>query len=130
MNQRRYVGTLAPSQELHEYISVSIYFTDSMTLRVLLSVPGAVSNSKFALVLISLIAIVTALDSQFIRVFYATDLGTPGNIQILLFVSFVLFAFIISIVLMRFAKNNDTQARSSRPLLFRTAYILSTLALR
>jgi hypothetical protein len=73
--------------------------------------------------LISLIAIATAVDSQFIRVFYATELGTPGNFQFLLFVLFALFASIISIVFIRFAKSNDTQARSSRPLIFRTAYI-------
>jgi hypothetical protein len=76
---------------------VSIYSIDSLTLRILLSIPGALSGSKFTIILISLIAIVTALDSQFIRIFYATDLGTPGNFQFLLFVSFALFASIITI---------------------------------
>jgi hypothetical protein len=65
----------------------------------------------------------TIIDSQFIRVFYGTDLGTPGNFHFLLFVSLVLFASIINVVFIRFAKSNDTQARSTRPLLFRTAYI-------
>jgi hypothetical protein len=86
----------------------------------------SVSDGKFVLILISLIAIVASVDSQFIRVFYATDLGTPGNFQFQLFVSLVLFVAILSMVLMRFAKRNDTHARSSRPLLFRTAFI-STL---
>ncbi len=94
-----------------------------MTLWVLLSIPSAVSGNKFTIILISLITIITALDSQFIRIFYATDLGTPGNFQFLLFVSFALFASIITIALIRFTKSNDTHARSSRPLLFRTAYI-------
>jgi hypothetical protein len=67
--------------------------------------------------------ILTIIDSQFIRVFYGTGLGTPGNLHFLLFVSLVLFASIINIVFIRFTKKNDTQARSSRPLLFRTAYI-------
>jgi hypothetical protein len=65
----------------------------------------------------------TVIDSQFLRVFYTTDLGTPGNFHFLLFVSLVLFASIINILFIRFAKINDTQARSSRPLLFKTAHI-------
>jgi hypothetical protein len=87
------------------------------------SILSVLSSTKFALVLISLIVVVTAVDSQFIRVFYTTDLGTPGNSQFVLFVSFVVFASIINIVLIRFAKSSDIQGRSSRSLLFRTAYI-------
>ncbi len=94
----------------------------------MLSLLSVLSDSKFVLILISLIAIVASVDSQFIRVFYATDLGTPGNFQFLLFVSSVLFASMLSIVLMRFAKSNDTQARRSRPLLFRTAFISTLFA--
>ena len=94
-----------------------------MTLRVLLSVPGAVSGSKFTIILISLIAIVTAVDSQFIRIFYATDLGTPGNLQFSLFVVLVVIASIISILLLSFAKSIDRYARISRPLLFKRAFI-------
>ena len=89
----------------------------------MLSILNIVSGSKFSLLLVSLIAISTIVDSQFIRLFYTTDLGTPGNFHILLFVSLVLFASIINIMFIRFAKSNDTQARSSRPLLFRTAYV-------
>ena len=89
----------------------------------MLRILNIVSDSKFTLFLISLIVIFTVIDSQFIRVFYGTDLGTPGNFQFLLFVSLVIFASIINIVFIRFAKINDTQARSSRPLLFRTVYI-------
>lgn len=89
----------------------------------MLSILNIVSGSKFSLLLVSLIAISSVIDSQFIRLFYTTDLGTPGNFHFLLFVSLVLFASIVNIVFIRFAKSNDTQARSSRPLLFRTAYI-------
>src|SRR5215467_12015899 len=89
----------------------------------MLSILNIISGSKFSLLLVSLIAISTIIDSQFIRLFYTTDLGTPGNFHSLLFVSLVLFASIINILFIRFAKSNDTQARSSRPLLFRTAYL-------
>jgi hypothetical protein len=89
----------------------------------LLAILNIITGSKFSLFLFSLIAISTVIDSQFIRVFYTTDLGTPRNFHFLLFVSLVLFASVINILFIRLAKNNDTQARSSRPLLFRIAYI-------
>jgi hypothetical protein len=38
-------------------------------------------------------------------------------------VSLVIFASIINIIFITLAKRNDAQARSSRPLLFRTAYL-------
>src|SRR5215472_12428755 len=89
----------------------------------MLSILNIVSGSKFSLLLLSLIAVSTIIDSQFIRLFYTMDLGTPGNFHFLLFVSLVLFASIINIAFIQFAKSNDTEARSSRPLLFKTAYI-------
>jgi hypothetical protein len=84
---------------------------------------NVLGGSKFTLFLISLIAIITVIDSQFIKVFYGTDLGSPGNFQLLLFVSLVIFASVINIAFIRFAKSNDTQAQSSRPLLFKITYI-------
>ena len=89
----------------------------------MLAILNIITGSKFSLFLFSLIAISTVIDSQFIRVFYTTDLGTPRNFHFLLFVSLVLFVSVINILFIRLAKNNDTQARSSRPLLFRIAYI-------
>jgi uncharacterized membrane protein YhaH (DUF805 family) len=76
-----------------------------------------------ALILISLIVILTIADSQFINIFYGSDLGTPGNLHLLLFVSFVVVASIINTILMLFAKRNDIQATTSRPLLFKIAHI-------
>jgi hypothetical protein len=89
----------------------------------LLSVLDKISGTKFTLLLISLIVVFTIIDSQFIRVFYGTQLGIPGNFHSLLFVSLVIFASIINIIFITLAKRNDAQARSSRPLLFRTAYL-------
>jgi hypothetical protein len=51
----------------------------------MLSIISAVSgSSKHALALISFIVVVTIVDSQFINIFYGTDLGSPGNLHLLL----------------------------------------------
>jgi hypothetical protein len=84
---------------------------------------SVISGGKQAAVLISLIIVITIVDSQFINVFYATDFGTPSNLHLLLFISFVILASIINTMLLLFVKSNDIQARISRPLLFRVAYI-------
>jgi hypothetical protein len=88
----------------------------------MLSILRSISGSKLALVLVSVVVILTVVDSQFIRVFYGTDFGTPGALHMLLFVSFVIIASIINIIFLLFAKANDVQARTSRSLLFRIAY--------
>jgi hypothetical protein len=88
----------------------------------MLSILKSVSGSKLALVLVSVVVFLTVVDSQFIKVFYGTDFGTPGALHMLLFVSFVIIASIINIILLLFAKVNDFQARSSKTLLFRIAY--------
>jgi hypothetical protein len=88
----------------------------------MLSILKSVSGSKLALVLVSVVVFLTVVDSQFIKVFYGTDFGTPGALHMLLFVSFVIIASIINIILLSFAKVNDFQARSSKTLLFRIAY--------
>ncbi len=88
----------------------------------MLSILKSVSGSKLALVLVSVVVFLTLVDSQFIKVFYGTDFGTPGALHMLLFVSFVIIASIINIILLLFAKVNDFQARSSKTLLFRIAY--------
>jgi hypothetical protein len=89
----------------------------------MVSIVSLASDSKHALVLISLIVVVTIVDSQFVNAFYGTNLGSPGNLHLLLFVSFVIVASIINTMLLLFAKRNDIQARTSRPSLFRVAYI-------
>jgi hypothetical protein len=82
-----------------------------------------VGSSKRALIFISLIVVVSIVDSQFINAFYATNLGSPGNYHLVLFVSIVIIASIINAILMLYTKRNDIHATTSRPLLFRVAYI-------
>lgn len=83
-----------------------------------------IGSSKRALVLISVIVIVTIIDSQFVNAFYGTSsLGTPGNYHLLLFTLLVVIVSIINIVLISFTKRNEIHAITSRRLLFRVAYI-------
>ena len=89
----------------------------------MLSIVSELSGSKQVLVLISLMIIVTIVDTQFINIFYGTDLGTPGNLHLSLFVSFVIVALIINTILLLFVKRNDIRSTTSRSLLFRAAYI-------
>jgi hypothetical protein len=83
----------------------------------------AIGSSKRALVLTSLIVVATIVDSQFINVFYGTNLGSPGNYHLLLFISLVIIVSIINTILLRFTKRNDVHGTTSRPLLFRVAHI-------
>ena len=89
----------------------------------MLSIVSTLSGSKQALILISLIVVLTVVDSQFINIFYGTELGTPGNLHLLLFASFVIVASIINTILLLFVKRNDVHSTTSRSLLFRAAYI-------
>ena len=89
----------------------------------MLSIVNALSGNKQALIVISLMVVVTIVDSQFINIFYGTELGTPGNLHLLLFVSFVIVNSIINTILLLFAKRNDIHSTTIRPLLFRVAYI-------
>src|ERR671921_667503 len=89
----------------------------------MVSIVSTLSSSKQALILISLIVVLTIVDSQFINIFYGTDLGTPGNLHLLLYASFVIVASIINTILLLFVKRNDIHSTTSRSLLFRAAYI-------
>jgi len=82
-----------------------------------------VGSSKRALIFISLIVVISIVDSQFINTFYATNLGSPGNYHLVLFISLVIIVSIINTILLRFTKRNDVHGKASRPLLFRVAYI-------
>jgi hypothetical protein len=83
----------------------------------------AITCSKKALLLISLIVVITMIDSQFINLFYGTDFGIPSNSHLLLFISFVIVASIINAMLLLFVKSKDIQATTTRPLLFKITYI-------
>jgi hypothetical protein len=91
--------------------------------KIMLSIVSTLSGSKQALILISLMVVLTIVDSQFINIFYGADLGTPGNLHLLLFASFVIVASIINTILLLFTKRNDIYSTTSRPVMFRVAYI-------
>jgi hypothetical protein len=89
----------------------------------LLSILRTTVGSKQALLLISFIVIITIVDSQFINIFYGTaNFGTPGNLHLLFFISSAIVVSIINARLLLFAKRNDIQAKTGRPLLFKIAY--------
>src|SRR4051812_8236118 len=89
----------------------------------MLSSLSTLGSSKQALALISIIVVMSVVDSQFINVFYGTDFGTPSNLHLLLFVSFAIVASTINTILLLFVKRNDAYSTTGRSLLFRIAYI-------
>jgi hypothetical protein len=94
----------------------------------MLSFVNALSgSSKHALLLFSVIALVTTVDSQLVNIFYGTKLGTPTNLHLLLFVSFAAIASLVNVVLLQFVKGIDIQSRSTRSSLFRLAYITTSV---
>ena len=94
---------------------------------VILSILNAASNTKFIFILLSLMIVITIVDSQFINIFYGTNLGTPGNLHLLLFVSFVIVASIINTTLLLFTRKNDINTRTQRTSLFRASYIVTSI---
>jgi hypothetical protein len=88
----------------------------------MLSILDALGNSKRALILISIIAVLTIVDSEFINIFYGTNLGSPSNLHMLLFVLLAIVASAINIILLLFVRGNE-KAATSRSFLFRVAYI-------
>jgi hypothetical protein len=88
----------------------------------MLSLLGKVSDSKWAIITISIVVILTVVDSEFIKLFYGTDLDSPGSFHLSLFLMFIIITSIINIACLRFVRNNDIEARISRPVVFRIAY--------
>jgi uncharacterized membrane protein YhaH (DUF805 family) len=72
-------------------------------------------DRSWFLILIAVIAIVTVVDSNFVKVFYGTNLDSPGSFHIILFVSFVIASFLVNFICLHFTKGNDKVARRSRP---------------
>ena len=83
---------------------------------------GKVCNSKWALITISIVVILTVVDSEFIKLFYGTNLDSPDSFHLSLFLTFIIIASIINIACLRFVRINDIEARTSRPVVFRIAY--------
>jgi len=86
-----------------------------------------IGGSKHAVIFILLIVVITIIDSQFINVFYGTNLGTPGNYHLLLYTSLVVAISIIGTLLLIYTKRNDIHPTSSRPLMFRVAHVGTSL---
>ena len=80
-------------------------------------------RSKHALIFISLIAVITIVDSQFVNAFYGTNLGTPGSNHLLLYTSLVIIVSTINTILLLSVKRNNIHTTRGRLLLFRVAYI-------
>ncbi|MBV9177360.1 MAG: hypothetical protein JO297_10000 [Nitrososphaeraceae archaeon] len=97
--------------------------------QVMMCIVSALSSGKLAFILMLVIVILTIIDSQFVNVFYGTDLGTPGNLHLLLFVSLIVIASIINTMSLGFVKSNDSRETTSRTLLHRIAYF-GTVALQ
>ena len=89
----------------------------------MLRIFSPIRSSKQALMLISVMAIVTIIDSQFINLFYGSKFGTPDNLHLLLFVFLAFVASVINIKLLLFARSNEIHATTSRPFLFKIAYV-------
>jgi VanZ family protein len=90
--------------------------------KVVLSIISVTLGSKTSFVMVSLVVVVSVVDSEFINLFYATDLGTPGNIQLSLFISFAIVASIITITFLRLVKGINVQPRANSPSFFKVAY--------
>ena len=93
----------------------------------MMSIASVISGSKQALILISVIIIISIVDSQFVNTFYGTDLDTPGNPHLVLFISLVIIVSMINIVLLFFVKSNHLLDRTSRPLLLKIAYGITSI---
>ncbi|MGC2385224.1 MAG: hypothetical protein WA631_19185, partial [Nitrososphaeraceae archaeon] len=88
----------------------------------MLSLLGKVCDSKWAFITISLVVILTVVDSEFIKLFYGTDLDAPSTFHLSLFLTFVIITSIINAACLRYVRINDTEARTSRPVVLRIAY--------
>ena len=93
----------------------------------MMSIASVIGGSKQALIIISIIFIISIVDSQFVNTFYGTDLDTPGNPHLVLFISLVIIVSVINIVLLFFVKSNHLLDRTSRPLLLKIAYGITSI---
>src|SRR5215831_8818472 len=60
-----------------------------------------------AILFISLIVSIAIVDSQFINIFYGTELTNPGNLHLSLFIFFTIAASVANVVLLLFLKSGD-----------------------
>jgi hypothetical protein len=88
----------------------------------MLSIVSVAPGSKASIAMVSLVVVVSVVDSEFVNLFYATDLGTPGNIQLSLFISFAIIASIITIIFLRLVKGIDVKSRINSPSFSKVTY--------
>jgi len=86
-----------------------------------------VSSGKQALLLILLVIAVTIIDSQFVNTFYGTNLGSPNNLHLLLFGSFVIITLAINITLLIYSRKEYTSIKTERKPLFKASYIITSI---
>ena len=91
------------------------------------SMLSIVSSGKQALLLILLVIAVTIIDSQFVNSFYGTNLGSPNNLHLLLFGSFVIITLVINITLLYFSRKDYTSIKTERKPLFKASYIITSI---
>lgn len=84
-------------------------------------------SSKHALLLVSIIAVITIVDSQIINIFYGTRMGTPNYIHLLLFILTAVIASVINIILLELVKASNVQSRSVQSPLLKLAYITASV---
>ena len=91
--------------EARSPIIYQLYEHDDIVSNAILSLLGKVCDSKWAIITISIVVIMTILDSEFIKLFYGTDLDSPGSFHISLFLTFVVITSIINTACIRFVRN-------------------------
>jgi hypothetical protein len=92
-----------------------------------MSIANTMTGSRQALILIAAILVISIVDSQFVNTFYGTDLDTPGNSHLVLFISFVIVVSVINIVMLFFIKSDHLLDRTSRPRLLKIAYNITSI---
>jgi hypothetical protein len=86
---------------------------------------GVITIGK-ALIVISLIALITIVDSQFISLFYGTELGIPTNFHLIVFTSSAVVISFVSVALLKLSRRTTIHIGNERPLV-KTMYICTSI---
>jgi hypothetical protein len=90
--------------------------------------PSTAMSIKYPLLMVSLIVIVTIIDSQFVSAFYGTPMwGSPSNLHLLLFLSLTITSSLVNVTLLRFVRRNVIYERTTSAMLKRIHVITSAL---
>ena len=80
-------------------------------------------STKRVLILISLIAIFSAIDSQLIRLSYGSSIGRPDNFHLLLFTGLTIAVSSINTILLLSIKSSDILVAGNRILPLKSIYL-------